>query len=91
MLWCVCAGTLLTVLPRAVLCWAWLGWAVLGCAVYLCAQNANRMFGNFGELLDLHASHKIYGDASEEEEQLEEEEEVRCAVHGLPAPLLGGP
>ena len=48
--------------------------------MYLCAQNANRMFGNFGELLDLHASHKIYGDASEEEEQEEEEEEVsRCA------------
>lgn len=36
------------------------------------------MFGNFGELLDLHASHKIYGgDATEEEEPLEEEEEVR--------------
>ncbi len=39
-------------------------------------QNANRMFGNFGELLDLHASHRIYGDVSEEEEQPEEEEEV---------------
>lgn len=39
-------------------------------------QNANRMFGNFGELLDLHASHRIYGDASEEEEQPELEEEV---------------
>lgn len=41
-------------------------------------QNATRMFGNFGELLDLHASHKIYGDVSEEEEQAsEQEEEVR--------------
>ena len=33
------------------------------------------MFGNFGELLDLHASHRIYGaDATEEEEGIEEEE-----------------
>lgn len=46
-------------------------------------QAANRMFGNFGELLDLHASHKIYGgDATEEEEQLEEEEEVRGGEKG---------
>lgn len=38
-------------------------------------QAATRMFGNFGELLDLHASHKIYGaDATEEEEGLDEEE-----------------
>jgi hypothetical protein len=36
------------------------------------------MFGNFGELLDLHASHKIYGDATEEEEAVDEEEEVSC-------------
>lgn len=52
---------------------------------------ANRMFGNFGELLDLHSSHQLYGaaaggaggaagDATEEEEVLEEDDEVRVGV-----------
>jgi len=39
------------------------------------------MFGNFGELLDLHTSHRIFGtEVTEEEENVEEEEEVRLCV-----------
>jgi hypothetical protein len=50
------------------------------------------MFGNFGELLDLHASHKIYGDVSEEEEQAsEQEDEVRGgSEHVFLTPLFMG-
>eukprot|EP00878_Enallax_costatus_P013021 GHUV01013605.1.p1 GENE.GHUV01013605.1~~GHUV01013605.1.p1 ORF type:complete len:485 (+),score=159.20 GHUV01013605.1:698-2152(+) len=42
-------------------------------------EAANRLFGNFGELLDLHQSHRMYGEGAidddiEEEEEPEEEQ-----------------
>lgn len=63
----------------AVACYRPLCAGALHASPVCCLQAANRLFGNFGELLDLHQSHRLYdrpgaGD-QEEDEELEEEPE----------------